>query len=219
MPRKPRHCPPGQVVHVCNRAVNRSQMFFCEFDYREVIKVLAEAIQKYPVDLFAYCLMPNHWHLLLRGRKPHAISKMLHWFSTKQSVRWRKMTQTTGAGAVYQNRFRSHLVIGGDAFLAVARYIERNPVSANLIRSPLHWKWSSASPESQIPIDTWPVPKPKGWAKYIEQQIDEETLRQIHISKRSCEPFGDEAKCKGSDPGSDPTPVPSFGPLIGNRCA
>ncbi|NBS06475.1 MAG: hypothetical protein EBS69_03545 [Verrucomicrobia bacterium] len=140
MPRKPRHCPPGQVVHVCNRAVNRSQMFFCEFDYREVIKVLAEAIQKYPVDLFAYCLMPNHWHLLLRGRKTHAISKMLHWFSTKQSVRWRKMTQTTGAGAVYQNRFRSHLVIGGDAFLAVARYIERNPVSANLIRSPLHLK-------------------------------------------------------------------------------
>jgi len=218
MPRKPRHCPPGQVVHVCNRAVHRSQMFFHEFDYREVIKVLAEALQKYPVDLFAYCLMPNHWHLLLRARKPFAISKMLHWFSTKQSVRWRKMTQTTGAGAVYQNRFRSHLVIGGNAFLAVARYIERNPVSANLSSSPLHWKWSSASPENQIPIDSWPFPKPKAWAKFLEQQVDEETLRQIRISKRSCEPFG-EGECKGSDPGSDPTPVPSSGSLVGDRRA
>ena len=200
MPRKPRHCPPGEIVHVCNRAAQRSQMFFHEFDYQQVIQVLSEALKKYPVDLFAYCLMPNHWHLLLRARKPMAISKMLHWFSSKQAVRWRKINQTIGYGAVYQNRFRSHLVVGGPAFLIVARYIERNPVSANLCKSALAWRWSSASPENQIPIDPWPVPKPKAWEKYLEQKIDDETLRQITMAKSLSEPFG-------NDPSQKPTEI------------
>ena len=124
----------------------------------------------------------------------------LHWFSSKQAVRWRKINQTIGYGAVYQNRFRSHLVVGGPAFLVVARYIERNPVSANLCKSALAWRWSSASPENQIPIDPWPVPKPKAWEKYLEQKIDDETLRQITMAKSLSEPFG-------TDPSQKPTEI------------
>ena len=192
MPRKPRKCPPGEIVHVCNRAVQKSQMFFNDFDYRQVIKALQQALAKHPVDLFAYCLMPNHWHLLLRARKPMAISKMLHWFSSTQAIRWRKINLTSGYGAVYQNRFRSHLVFGRTAFLMVARYIERNPVSANLCRTASDWPWSSASQRNQIPIHPWPMPKPKDWGRFLDLKIDEETLRQIQVAKRTCEPLGEE---------------------------
>lgn len=192
MPRKTRQCPPGQIIHVCNRAAQQTQMFFNEFDYRQVIKALREAIAKHPVDLFAFCLMPNHWHLLLRAKKPMAISKMLHWFSTTQSIRWRRINHTSGYGAVYQNRFRSHPVCGGAAFLMVTRYIERNPVSANLCRTASDWQWSSASQQNQIPIHPWPVPKPKEWSKFLDQQIDKETLRQLQVAKRFNEPFGEE---------------------------
>lgn len=192
MPRKPRKCPPGQIIHVCNRAAQQSQMFFNEFDYRQVIKALGEALAKHPVDLFAFCLMPNHWHMLLRSKKPMAISKMLHWFSTTQAIRWRKINDTSGYGAVYQNRFRSHPVLGSAAFLIVARYIERNPVCANLCHKAADWRWSSASLINQIPIHPWPVPKPKEWNRFLEQKISEETLRQIQAAKRSYEPFGVE---------------------------
>ena len=192
MPRKPRKCPPGQIIHVCNRAAQQSKMFFNEFDYRQVIKALGEALAKHPVDLFAFCLMPNHWHMLLRSKKPMAISKMLHWFSTTQAIRWRKINDTSGYGAVYQNRFRSHPVLGSAAFLIVARYIERNPVCANLCQKAADWRWSSASLINQIPIHPWPVPKPKEWNRFLEQKISEETLRQIQAAKRSYEPFGEE---------------------------
>lgn len=192
MPRKPRQCPPGEIIHVCNRAVQRSQMFFHEFDYGQVIQVLSQALEKYPVDLFAYCLMPNHWHLLLRAREPLAISKMLHWFSSKQAIRWRKMNQTSGYGAVYQNRFRSHLVVGASAFLIVARYIERNPVSANLCENAADWHWSSAHPKNHLLLQPWPITKPKNWERYLQQKIDDETLRQITMAKKLGEPFGEK---------------------------
>lgn len=192
MPRRPRQCPPGEIVHVCNRAVQRSQMFFHKFDYEQVIQVLTEALEKYPVDLFAYCLMPNHWHLLLRAREPKAISKMLHWFSSKQATRWRKLNQTCGYGAVYQNRFRSHLVFGTSAFLIVARYIERNPASAALCKNAADWSWSSASPKNTIPTAPWPVAKPKDWTKHLADKIDDETLRQLSLAKRLCMPFGEK---------------------------
>jgi len=191
MPRQPRRCPRGEVVHVCNRAVHRSQMFFNEFDYRQAIKTLAEALKKHPVDLFAFCIMPNHWHFLLRGKEATSISKMLHWFSTTQAIRWRKMNQTSGYGAVYQNRFRSHLVLGEAAFLTVAQYIERNPVSANLCENAPDWAWSSASQRNQIPIQCWPFTRPKNWLGLLNEKIDQEILRQIQISKRSLLPFGE----------------------------
>ena len=112
MARKLRHCPKGGIFHLCNRAVLKSKMFFSEQEYREIELVLREALAKFPVSIFAYCIMPNHWHLLGRANEEKAISRFMHWFGTTQSKRWRTANETIGLGAVFQNRFRSHAVVG-----------------------------------------------------------------------------------------------------------
>lgn len=192
MARKLRHCPKGGVFHLCNRAVLKTKMFFSEQEYQEIELVLREALAKFPVSIFAYCIMPNHWHLLGRANEEKAISRFMHWFGTTQSKRWRTANETIGLGAVFQNRFRSHAVVGQNSFLKVAHYIERNPVASNLCKHPEEWSWSSANPQARLPLSKWPTPKPADWPARLNRPTNKETLKQIRVAKLSSRPFADK---------------------------
>ena len=192
MARKLRHCPKGSVFHLCNRAVMKTQMFFTDQEYQEVELVFREALQKFPVSIFAYCIMPNHWHLLGRAEEEKAISRFMHWFGTTQSKRWRTANETIGLGSVFQNRFRSHAVVGQKSFLKVAHYIERNPVASNLCKHPKEWSWSSANPQARLPLSEWPTPKPADWPARLNRPTNKETLKQIRVAKLSSRPFADK---------------------------
>src|SRR5262245_53866188 len=105
MPRSPRLSPGGLVYHVLNRAVARPQIFFAEGDYSGFERVLAEAFKRYPLELFCYCLMPNHWHLVLRPREDGQLSHFMRWLSVTHTQRWHAHKHTSGTGHLYQGRF------------------------------------------------------------------------------------------------------------------
>lgn len=189
MARKRRSCPAGQIFHLCNRATHGVTLFENPFDYLQVLRVIQEALEKFPVLLYAYCIMPNHWHLLVQPRIPGAISRFMHWFGTTHAARYRKSHETSGQGAVYQNRFRSHPVQGSQAFFKTVAYIERNAWAAGLAPSAPSWPWSSISSHAVLRVDPWPFPKPRRWIQRVAEPLQGAILRQIHHSEISANPL------------------------------
>jgi putative transposase len=160
--------------------VLRQPIFLDEFDYRICEEILGESAKKYGVPLYAYCLMPNHWHLLVEAPTGMTLIRMLQRFSSTHARTLRKKQQSQGTGAVYQSRYRAHAVQKGESFLKVRRYIEQNPVKAGLCPNPKDWPWSSASAKVR-PIEisqaTFAIPRTRAsgqdenWDTLIESAL------------------------------------------------
>src|SRR5688572_18565976 len=131
MPRRPRLAAGGLAYHVLNRRVGRLSLFEEPADYTAFEKILQEAVARTRIRVAAYCLMPNHWHLLLWPRQDGELSGVLRWITVTHAQRWHAYRQTGGTGPVYQGRFKSFPVQTDEHFLAVARYVERNALRAN----------------------------------------------------------------------------------------
>jgi len=127
MPRRPRVSTAGMTFHVMNRAARRLPLFECSADYSAFERILFDAIARGDVSLFAYCLMPNHWHLLLSPRVDGSLSRFMHWLTTTHARRWEIVRHSDGQGAVYQGRFRAVPITSDEHFLCACRYVERNP--------------------------------------------------------------------------------------------
>ena len=126
-----------------NRRVGRMCIFDKDDDYAAFLQVLDEAAQRTPMPLFSYCLMPNHWHLVLRPRKDGDLSRYMQWLTTTHMRRWHAYRGTRGTGPLYQGRYKSFPVQNDRHFLTVCRYVERNPLRARLVRRAENWRWSS----------------------------------------------------------------------------
>jgi putative transposase len=131
------------VYHVLNRANGRQTLFTQEADYTAFERVLAEAVQRVDMRLLAYCIMPNHWHLVLWPRGDGDVSRCIGWLTLTHTQRWHAYHHTTGAGHLYQGRFKSFPVQTDAHFLTVCRYVERNPVRAGLVLRAECWRWGS----------------------------------------------------------------------------
>jgi putative transposase len=124
-----------------NRGNRRADVFHKPADYDAFVAVMVEVNQKLPVDVLAFCLMPNHVHLVLR---PHGDGDLGWWMQrllTMHAQRYHKHHHTTGH--VWQGRFRAFPIQDDDHRVTVLRYVERNPVRAELVSRAEHWKWSS----------------------------------------------------------------------------
>jgi putative transposase len=139
MPRSARHAPGGIIYHALNRAVARLPLFQKDGDYEAFERVLALALKKYPIRLLAYCVMPNHWHMVLWPREDGELSAFLRWLTLTHSMRWHTHYHTTGTGHLYQNRFKSFPIEADDHLYTVLRYVERNALRANLVKRAEDW--------------------------------------------------------------------------------
>ena len=193
MARRPRRIPGTHPLHICNRSAGQITICQSAAEYIQFETCLKEMLEKFPLRLFAFCIMPNHWHLLLEGDTGQDVIKGMHWLGTTHAVRHRKDTGSIGRGAVYQNRFRAYPIQRNGAFYRVAHYIERNPVEASLCRSPDEWPWSSASPgkTAALALSDWPVSKPKNWIETIQKPQDELVLNEIQNHEILQRPLGD----------------------------
>ncbi len=190
MARKRRALSPRMVYHICNRATEKVRLFSSDDDYELWIKTFREALDRYPLEVYGYCLMPNHWHLLLSCRESAMISRALKWLGATHAIRWRKRSESIGRGAVYQSRYRCHAVRANQIFLVVARYIERNPVRAGLCKQPKDWRWSSLGQSGKtIPITTWPMSKPVDWDLFMAHGGCELQEQQIRKALLTGQPF------------------------------
>src|SRR5216117_2054299 len=101
MPRRPRIAPGGFVYHALNRAVARLPLFEKDGDYQAFERVLTAALQKHLIRLLAYCLMPNHWHLVLWPQQEGELTSFVRWLTHTHSMRWHAHYHTEGTGHIY----------------------------------------------------------------------------------------------------------------------
>src|SRR5688572_20918012 len=107
MPRTARAIRAGGCYHVLNRGNGRRALFRKPADYDAFARVLAEGLAAYPVDLLAWCLMPNHWHLVVRPRADDAAGRLMGWVGVTHVRRHHAHHRTRGGGHLYQGRFKS----------------------------------------------------------------------------------------------------------------
>src|SRR5580704_5208659 len=143
MPRQRRSAPGGYVYHALNRGVARLPLFEKEGDFEAFERVLLEAFEKRPVRILAYCLMPNHWHFVLWPEKDDDLTEFLRWLTHTHTQRWHAHYHSAGSGHLYQGRFKAFPVQEDDHLYTVLRYVERNPLRADLVERAENWRWST----------------------------------------------------------------------------
>ncbi|RMH07846.1 MAG: hypothetical protein D6704_04210 [Nitrospirae bacterium] len=196
MPRRPRLAAGGFTYHVLNRRVGRLPLFNEPGDYAAFERILQEAVEQTRLRVLAYCLMPTHWHLLLWPRRNGELSEVLRWITVTHTQRWHAQHQTAGTGPIYQGRFRAFPVQMDEHIVTVARYIERNPLRANLVRRAEEWRWSSlwrwAQKDAQAKawLSDWPVTRPRNWIHQVNQPESAADLEAVRTSVARGRPFG-----------------------------
>lgn len=186
----------NEVYHVVNRANARAAIFDSKHDYELFESILEEGIKKFKMRLLAYCLMPNHWHLVLHPRSDGDLSLFMSWISNTHTRRWHASKKTIGQGHLYQGRYKSFVCQTDQHFLTLVRYVERNAKKANLVNTAEDWRWSSVwrkekgTPEQKKILSSWPVSTPKNYRALLNtpQTKSEEEALERSIEKNI--PFG-----------------------------
>jgi REP element-mobilizing transposase RayT len=140
VPRPPRIEIPGGLWHLTTRGVRKEPIFLDGRDHRRFLQILDDVVKRFGWVCHAYCLMPNHYHLLVETPRPTLSDGMerlnglyAQYFNRRHDVE----------GHVFERRFRSIRVFGEGHLLELSRYIVLNPVRAGLCRTPAGWRWSS----------------------------------------------------------------------------
>lgn len=131
---------PGLVYHVMARGNNKMNIFLDDLDYARLIELLGEVRERFALDLWLYCPMPNHHHLVFRTRLPN-LSAAMRGLNGDYAQWWNK--RHAHVGHVYQGRFKAQIVEHGTYLLRLCRYVLSNPVRAGLVAHPSQWRWSS----------------------------------------------------------------------------
>ena len=182
MPRPPRRILPHTIYHVINRGNRRSEIFRKPRDYQSFCDVLAEGLARYRVELLAWCLMPNHWHLVLRPLGENQLQEFMRWI-TVTHVRRHHGHHGQSSGHLYQGRYKHFCVQDDSYFLTLCRYVEANALRAGLVDRSQDWRWSSLHQRLKrvkVPILTeWPVDRPGNWTGLVNRQMEEKALNQV----------------------------------------
>ncbi len=198
MGRPLRHAPGGLVFHVLNRANARQPIFKKDEDYRAFERVLAAVQERVGMRILAYCLMPNHWHLVLWPRRDGDLSTFMRLLTLTHTQRWHAHRRSAGSGHLYQGRFKSFVVQKDDYLLTVCRYVERNALRAKLVKHAEQWRWGSlwrfqsGDTKAKALLSEWPVDRPRHWVQYVNQPDGETELLNLRRSVSRGAPFGSE---------------------------
>ena len=186
MPRRPRASATTGFYHVINRSVRKQTLFAQPRDYRAFLAVLQGGLRRYDTPLLAYCVMKNHWHLLLGPVGKQRLSKVIQWVTSTHAARWHKFRGTTGQGPVYQGRFTSTPIDDIAALVPMSRYVERNAKSAGLVSNAEDWPWSSLAQRirgsQHVPLAGAAFLSSVTWLDYVNATITRRELaRDAHI--------------------------------------
>ena len=140
MPRKPRNLSSTGIYHIILRSVNQHIIFEEDSDYQKFLFVMSDCKKKYDIQIYAYCLMDNHIHLLINS----SIDNLASLFQSLGStfVRWYN-NKYSRSGHLFQDRYYSVAIESERSFLSALSYIHNNPVNANIVRYPSEYRWSS----------------------------------------------------------------------------
>ena len=201
MPRRARAIEGGLVYHVLNRANARARLFAKEEDYAAFERVLQQAQEREPLRLLAYCVMPNHWHMIVRPNEgaDRQISEFLRWLTVTHTQRWHAHHHSAGTGHLYQGRFKSFPVQSDDHLYTVLRYVERNPVRAGLVKCAQEWRWSSlwrydsGNEAERRLLCAWPIRRSGDWVARVNRAETDGELEPLRRSVQRGQPYGSDA--------------------------
>ena len=194
---RPKRITKGNIVyHALNRANGRLRIFKKPQDFEAFESILAEGIGRYDMRLCGYCLMSNHWHLVLWPRSDGDLTRFMQWITVTHTQRWHAAHGTTGTGHLYQGRFKSFPVQRRSRYFELMQYVEANPLRAGIVKQAEQWPWSSLAIrcgiEKEIVLDAGPERLPDNWLHLVQSAVKSSQQEAIeHCIKRGC-PYGSE---------------------------
>ncbi len=203
MPRKPRFYLPDVPAHIVQRGHSREPVFFENDDFSAYIAWLGEAAERYGCAIHAYVLMTNHIHLLATPENKNSISLMMQ-YTGRHYVPY--INHTYGSsGSIWEGRYKSSMIHDEEYLLTCMRYIELNPVRADMVKTPGAYRWSSYRANGRGEPDKLVQPHPlylslgrtrqqrqTAYQALFKSHIEQETLNTIRSAWITGTPLGND---------------------------
>ena len=194
MARPRRNTPEGYCYHVLSRGNARQTVFPKPADFEAFLRLFDAAHEIVSMRIVGFCLMPNHFHLVLWPREDGDLSRWMQWVLTTHVRRYHEHHQTSGH--VWQGRFKAFPIQENQHLLSVLRYAERNPLRAKLVKSAADWPHSSLrlwlGDEKPAWYSAGPVSRGANWLKYVNQAETAAELAALRKCVARGNPYGNE---------------------------
>ena len=196
MPRQARIVAAKTIYHVINRANGRVPIFNKKEDYQHFESLLQEAKDLTDMRILTYCIMPNHWHLVLYPSIDTNLAEFMSWLTSTHVRQYRTKTKTIGHGHLYQDRYKSFPVETNEYANTLIRYVEQNPLRAKLTKRAEDWQWSSlwrrekGNDKQKQLLSELPIELPVNYLESVNQILGDETLTNLRHSVNKGKPYG-----------------------------
>ena len=203
MPRKPRFIIPDVPVHIVQRGHSRNPVFFEDADYSAYLGWLKSGAERYHCAIHAYVLMTNHIHILATPRDAESITRMMQYVG-RHYVPYINHTYGT-TGSLWEGRYKAGLIQDEHYLLTCMRYIELNPVRADMVRSLAHYRWSSYRANAQgkpdelitqhaiyLSLGESPDTRCDAYKKLFKTHVELQDLNDIRSSLQTGTPLGND---------------------------
>jgi putative transposase len=182
----------GICYHVINRGNGKAEVFHKSEDYQRFTEMMRQSCERLPLRVVGWCLMPNHFHLVLWPFQDGDLSHWMQWLMTCHVRRYHRHYQSSGH--IWQGRFKAFPIQQDEHFLTVLRYVERNPARAGLVARAEDWRWSSLhSPTERQAVRLLapgPVSRPSRWLALVNRAEPERELEVMRTCVNRGQPFG-----------------------------
>lgn len=195
MPRIPRGDSAEGMYHIINRGNMRMQIFDDAEDYEYFLELLYKGAQKEKVAIHAFCLMPNHFHLLLSPEREGSLSRMMQWVMTSHVRNYHRKNKTSGH--VWQGRYKSFIVEKESYYISLMRYIEANALRAGLVNKAQEWRYGSLYIRTSLEPVQSNLCEPlidlgNDWIALLNEPMKMFELEKIRNSVNRQSPLGEE---------------------------
>jgi len=195
MPRIARIVGAGYPHHIVQRGNNRERVFWDQTDYQKYLSFLARYSEEKEAAILAYCLMPNHAHLLVIPSEEEALAKMMQGVTLCYTQYFNKKGARTGR--LWECRFHSTVIDGDNYLWAVCKYIENNPVRARIAKKPEDYPYSSAKAhilgrkDPLLNEHLFRTDEQNEYKRFMKLEEDKKILEEIRKQTRLGKPFGE----------------------------
>jgi putative transposase len=186
----------GISYYVINRANGRVQIFNSDKEYQHFESLLLEGVELVGMRILSYCIMPNHWHLVLYPLHDGDLSEFMRWVTTTHVRQRRTVTKSVGEGHLYQGAYKSFPIEVDQHLNTVIRYVEQNPLRAKLVHKAEDWQWSSLyrrqrnNKEDQKLLSDLPTELPINYLQSVNTLLKEDDISDVRHSITKGAPFG-----------------------------